>query len=77
MKNLNKSLAYFLLKSDISEKFNENLKKFIVESYFKQRERDFKGNMAVNLVRNCLTAMKNTFEVFSESNLYDIYFPEE
>ena len=72
----NKSLAYFLLNSEISEKLNENVKKFI-GGYFGKREKSLRSRNPFNQTVDCLTAMKNNIELFPQSTLFDIYLPEE
>ena len=73
----NNSLAYFLLNSEISEKLNENVKKFITESYLNKREIFLKHKEFYFTTAECLTAMNNKIELFPQSTLADIYLPEE
>ena len=74
-KYYNESLVYQLMKSEVFERLGENVKTYI-KSYYNKRESSYRNKSVFNSYKNCLKAMNNNIEVFSDS-LYDIYFPEE
>ncbi len=76
--NFTKNLFnYFILNTEISDKLNENSKKFILDNYLKARGNSKKKLNIFDIYVECLNQMKNNVEIFSEKNLFDIYLPQE